>query len=237
MLRKIVRIDERKCDGCGECATACAEGAIEIIGGKARLASEDYCDGLGACLGECPQGAITIEEREAPPFDEAAARKHQHARSAQEATVCGCPGSAARELRPRTAAAAGASQSSTPSELTHWPVQLRLVAPNAPYFKDAHLLLVADCVPFAMADFHPRFLRGKTVVVGCPKLDNSSFYVEKLAEILKRSSVKSLTVVHMEVPCCFGLSHIAEEAMSAAGKKVPLRDVTIGIQGEVKSER
>jgi ferredoxin len=236
-MRKIVRIDEEKCNGCGECATACAEGAIEIIGGKARLASEDYCDGLGACLGECPQGAITIEEREAPPFDEAAARKHLHAPEAEKPILSGCPGSAARELRPRTAAPAGASQSSTPSELTHWPVQLKLVAPNAPYFKEAHLLLAADCVPFAMADFHPRFLRGKTVVVGCPKLDNSSFYVEKLAEIIKHSSLKSLTVVHMEVPCCFGLSHIAEEAMSAAGRKVPLRDVTIGIQGEVKSER
>jgi len=237
MIRRIVRIDEEKCDGCGLCVPACAEGAIQLIDGKARLVSDVYCDGLGACLGECPQGAITIEERDANPFDEAAAREHVAALEDSTPEVpCGCPGSMVMELEGEPAfgdADAGAE----PSALRNWPVQLKLVPPNAPYFQGADLLLVADCVPFAVAGFHARFLRGRPVVVGCPKLDDAAFYSEKLAELLRQSEVNSITVVHMEVPCCSGLTRIAEGALAASGKSVEARDVTISIQGEILRER
>lgn len=234
MLRNIITIDEQKCDGCGLCAQACAEGAIEIIDGKARLVSESYCDGLGVCLGECPRGAITMEQREAGAFD-AAAVQRRLAGGADPAAVAagGCPGSAARQIRPRPAKAPPAAEASSPSELTHWPVQLKLVPPGAAYLQGADLLVVADCVPFAMADFHGRLLRGKCLLVGCPKLDDAAFYVRKLAEILKGSSVKGLTVAHMEVPCCFGLREIVQRAAAEAGKDIPLTVVKIGINGEV----
>ncbi len=229
--RNIIHIDEEKCTGCGLCAEACVEGAIEIIDGKARLVSESYCDGLGACIGECPEGAITIETREAEPFDEEAAKRHQ----AQQARAGhACPGAAAQTI----ARSSDARDEAEPaeSELTHWPVQLKLVAPGAPYFDDADLLLTGDCVPFAMGDFHRRFLRGRPVVVGCPKLDDAEYYVEKMTEILAASTVKSLTVVHMEVPCCFGLRYIAERAAAACGKSIPIRDVTVAIDGSIKEE-
>jgi ferredoxin len=233
-LRKIVKIDEEKCTGCGLCVTACAEGAIQIIDGKARLVSEIYCDGLGACLGECPEDAITIEERYAREFDEEATEAHlQELRAKEKELPCGCPGTLAREIKRQQAASDQVPAGETPSELTNWPVQLKLVSPAAPYFQNAALLLVADCVPFALADFHARFLRGKPVVVGCPKLDDAGYYIEKLTEILKCSSVNSLTVVHMEVPCCSGLSYIAARAIEASGKDIPLSDLTITIQGEV----
>lgn len=234
--RKIITIDEEKCNGCGQCVDACAEGAIQLVDGKARLVSETYCDGLGACIGECPQGAITIEEREAAPFDEKAAKEHMEQRAQQEKMACGCPGSMAQSIeRPTTGASCDASKAMS-SELTNWPVQLKLAPPGAPYFEDADLLLVADCVPFALADFHPRLLRGKPVVIGCPKLDDPEYYVGKLAEILRASSIRSLTVVHMEVPCCSALVRIAEAAVEASGKEVPLRDMTIGIRGEVMAD-
>ena len=240
MRRKIVRIDEEKCAGCGQCVTACVEGAIELVDGKARLVSESYCDGLGACLGECPEGAITIEERDAPPFDEEATKKHMSAAAAHAArphagTGHACPGSMAMVIE-RPHAGGEESAADIHSKLGQWPVQLTLVPPDAPYFRDADLLLVADCVPFAFADFHRKFLSGNAVVVGCPKLDDADFYTEKLAEILKRSSVRSLTAIHMEVPCCFGLRRIAEEALSASGKDILLRDVTVGIRGDVVSD-
>ncbi|NQT21109.1 MAG: 4Fe-4S binding protein [Planctomycetes bacterium] len=234
MIRKIVNIDEDKCDGCGLCVPSCAEGAIQIIDGKARLVSDVYCDGLGACLGDCPNDAITIEEREAPSFDEAAAQEHvkRHQAENEHELPCGCPGSAAGTIERKQAPAA---QPAAPaqSQLSHWPVQLKLVPPTAPYFQEADLLLVADCVPFALADFHTQFLRGKPIVIGCPKLDDASFYVEKLAGILRESSVKSLTVVHMEVPCCHGLTRIAGAAIDASGAAIPFTDVTISISGEV----
>jgi ferredoxin len=233
-LRKIVKIDEEKCTGCGLCVTACAEGAIQVIDGKARLVSEIYCDGLGACLGECPEDAITIEERYAREFDEEATEAHLKEMQAKEKELpCGCPGTLAREVKRQQTESDQVPASEIPSELTNWPVQLRLVSPEAPYFQNADLLLVADCVPFALADFHTRFLRGRPVVVGCPKLDDAGYYIEKLTEILKRSSVNSLTVVHMEVPCCSGLSYIAARAIEASGKDIPLSDLTITIQGEV----
>jgi ferredoxin len=236
-LRKIVEIDEEKCTGCGLCVTACAEGAIQIIDGKARLVSEIYCDGLGACLGECPDGAITIDEREAEEFDEVATEAHlKRMKGEEKALPCGCPGSMAREIRRETTAADHVPPGAAQSELTNWPVQLRLVSPFAPYFQDSDLLLVADCVPFALADFHARFLRGRPVVVGCPKLDDAGYYIEKLTEILRHSSVNSLTVVHMEVPCCSGLTYIASKAIESSGKDIPVNDVTISIQGEVMAD-
>ena len=204
--RKIVEIDEVKCNGCGLCVPACAEGAIQIRGGKARLVADVYCDGLGACLGECPQGAIRVIEREAVDFDEEAAKRHV-------ATLRAAP--------------------AEPSALGNWPIQLRLVPPGAPFLRGADLLLVADCVPFALADFHRRFLAGQPVVIGCPKLDDGQQYVEKLAAILTAAGVKSLTVLHMEVPCCTGLVRIAQAAKQAAGSDVPLRDITVSIRGQV----
>ncbi|NOZ23436.1 MAG: 4Fe-4S ferredoxin [Planctomycetes bacterium] len=235
--RKIVHIDEEKCDGCGQCVDACAEGAIQIVDGKARLVSDTYCDGLGDCLGECPQGAITVEEREAEPFDEEAAKEHVQRLTQKESKLpCGCPGSSVKEIVRPTPPDAQTPCEMVSSELTNWPVQLTLVPPDAPYFKGADLLVVADCVPFAFAGFHERFLRGKPVVVGCPKLDDPESHAEKLTEILKCSSIKTLTVVHMEVPCCSGLTRIAEAALEASGGGIPFHDVTIGIRGEVLKE-
>jgi len=231
-LRKIVRIDEEKCTGCGLCVPSCAEGAIQIIDGKARLVSEIYCDGLGACLGKCPEEAITIEEREAEEFDEEATEVYLNQMKEKDIPR-GCPGSMAMRLSRQSDAAEHVSSDAAPSELANWPVQLKLVSPGAPYFEGADLLLAADCVPFAMGDFHTRFIRGRTLVVGCPKLDNVDYYIEKLTEILKQSSINSLTVVHMEVPCCSGLGYIASKAVAASGKDIPVDDITITIQGEV----
>lgn len=259
MKRLIIKIDEEKCNGCGLCVPNCAEGAIQIVGGKARLVQERFCDGLGACLGHCPQGALTLEEREADDFDEAAVEEHLHRAAAPvslpvageaggTALPCGCPGSTARTIARRPAPATpsaaggaaepkaaelGAAAGRMPSELGQWPVQLALVSPTASYFKGAGLLVAADCVPFAYAGFHQDFLRGRAVVIGCPKLDDSGYYVEKLSELIRRNDLRSLTVVHMEVPCCFGLSRIVDEALARSGKSLPVDDVTIGIQGEV----
>jgi Pyruvate/2-oxoacid:ferredoxin oxidoreductase delta subunit len=244
-LRKIVRIDEAKCNGCGLCVPRCAEGAIQVAGGKARLVAEVYCDGLGACLGECPEGAITVVQREAEPFDEQAARRH--VAQAAGAAPLSCPGSAARSLDlPIVSGPAGGSASTAepvtaqtsgppeePSALSHWPVQLHLVPPHAQFLQGADLVLVADCVPFALADFHRRVLRGRPVVIGCPKLDDTQAYLAKLAAILSLARLKSLTVVHMEVPCCLGLVRVAQAAMRVAGVEVPLEEVTISIRGKV----
>ena len=240
MVRKIIEIDEEKCNGCGECVTACAEGAIAIIDGKAKLISEVYCDGLGACLGECPEGALTMTEREAVPFDEAAVEEHLKRSEARSQTPHACPGSAARHFsRPAPAQETNAAGPASPvdSQLGNWPVQLALLNPGAPYLKGADLLLAADCVPFALPDFHSRFLSGRTLAIGCPKLDDPSLYVDKLAQILGTVEVKSLTVVHMEVPCCSGLTRIASAALASAGREVPTSDVTVSIQGEVIDEQ
>ncbi len=235
-LRKIIKIDEEKCTGCGECVIACAEGAIQIVDGKARLVSETYCDGLGACLGECPEGAISIEEREAEEFDEEATEAYIKQLEEEKSLPQTCPGAAAMQIERQATPTAAVPSEATPSELTNWPVQLMLVSPNAPYFQDSDLLLVADCVPFALADLHTKFLRGRPLVIGCPKLDDASYYVEKMTEILKQSSVNSLTVVQMEVPCCSGLNYIASKAVATSGKDIPVNDVTISVQGEVMAD-
>ena len=243
--RKIVEIDEEKCNGCGLCVPSCAEGAIRIIDGKAKLVSDVYCDGLGACLGTCPEDAIRIVERDAEPFDEEEARRYVESiesPAAGAATSPGCPGVAVRDLRMAVrppgnqppAASAEDDQADAPSSaLGNWPIQLHLVPPNAPFLQNSDLLLVADCVPFACADFHRRFLQGRPVVIGCPKLDDARFYVDKLAAILTQSSINRVTVLHMEVPCCTGLARIAKAAIAQSGRSVPLEDVTISIQGKV----
>ena len=232
-LRNIVRIDEAKCTGCGLCATACAEGAIKIINGKARLVSESYCDGLGACLGHCPEGAITIEQREAADFDEQAVKTHLgHQSKPHVEPLFVCPGMAMQQLT-RGEPSGQDDPAEIPSHLGQWPVQLTLVSPTAPYFAESDLLLVADCVPFAMGDFHRRFLEGRSVAVGCPKLDDVRFYVEKFAQILHANNLHSLTVVHMEVPCCSGLTHVAREAIALGGKPLSFQDVTISLRGDV----
>ncbi|TET12971.1 MAG: 4Fe-4S ferredoxin [Dehalococcoidia bacterium] len=254
VLRKIVKIDEEKCDGCGVCVPACAEGALQIVDGKAKLVSEIYCDGLGACLGECPQGAITIEEREANEFDEEAVEHHLHQQERiEEELPCGCPSAtvtqfekekvpfgcpSARVTRFDTVEGTGVAPvdaASQRSMLSHWPVQLTLVPPRAPFLQGADLVLAADCVPFAYAGFHRDFLRDHALLVACPKLDDFQAHLSKLTEILRQSQVKSLTVVHMEVPCCSGLVHMAREAIRASGKEVPFREVTIGIRGDLMS--
>ena len=238
-VRKIVRIDEEKCNGCGQCIVNCPEGALEIVDGKARVVKESYCDGLGACMGTCPLDAIIIEEREAEAFDEAAVKRHMAEAEQERETLptleCGCPGSAVRQME--CASGSGSAGAGSPSQLAHWPVQLTLVPPNAPFFKNADLLLVADCVPFAMADFHARFLRGRAVAVGCPKLDDPEAYVRKLGEILKQSSPRSLTIIHMEVPCCTGLCRIAKMAMEASRRDIPVREITVSVDGRVVADR
>ena len=236
-LRKIVKIDEEKCNGCGVCVPACVEGALQIVDGKAKLISETYCDGLGACLGECPQGAITIEEREAKEFDEESTQLHmEQMKHTTDELPCGCSSATVTQFEPpeatRITPSAGAYQ---PSTLQHWPVQLTLVPPTAPFLQGADLVLAADCVPFAYAGFHQDFLRNHSLLVACPKLDDYQAHLNKLTEILSQSSVKSLTIVHMEVPCCFGIVHMARQAIQLSGKDIPLKEITIGIKGDVKS--
>lgn len=238
--RKIVRIDEQKCTGCGLCVPNCAEGALQIINGKARLITEKFCDGLGACLGHCPEDAITIIEREAEEFDEKAVEVHLHRQKQTPPQLeprlapvsGGCPSSKPMQFHPPQAKPESVSFPRTVSQLSQWPVQLRLVPINAPYFQNADLLITADCVPFAYADFHQDFMKGKVVVVGCPKLDDIQYYEEKMTEILKANSIRSVTVTYMEVPCCFGLVKAAEDALAASGRYVPLKKIKISIRGE-----
>jgi ferredoxin len=240
-MRKIIKIDETKCDGCGQCVSACAEGAIAMVNGKAKLIHETYCDGLGTCIGDCPQGAITMESRESPPFTEDTMTKHlqktsnaihRHAASAEGGFVC--PGTMSRRLREEKAdAAAEASNMPVESHLAHWPVQLKLIPPNAPFLKNADILLSGDCVPFAAGDFHRKFLKGRSLLIGCPKLDDAKYYIEKLGQILKTAQPKSLTVVHMEVPCCFGLRHIAEAAIAMSSVNLTVKDITVSLDGEI----
>ena len=233
-VRKIVKIDEEKCDGCGNCVLACAEGALQIISGKAKLISENYCDGLGACLGECPQGAIIIEEREAEGFDEEAVKQHlEEKETTEERLPCGCSSTTVHQFEKQ-----GSGEVATgyqPSMLRHWPVQLTLVPPSAPFLQGADLVLAADCVPFAHAGFHQDFLRNHSLLVACPKLDDFEAHLHKLTSILRDAEVKSLTVVHMEVPCCSGLVHMAKQAIRLSGKDIPLEEVTVGIRGDLKA--
>jgi len=236
-VRQIIRINEEKCDGCGLCATSCAEGAIAIIDGKARLISETYCDGLGACLGECPRGAITMEEREAAAFDEEAvmqakAAAHEH----EEPLPCGCPGSHVQTIGPCECAEDPAADApeAAPSRLRNWPVQLRLVPITAPYLRNADLVIAADCVPFAFASFHDRFLPGRVLLVGCPKLDDAAYYRAKLADMFRQNGIRSVEVVHMEVPCCSGLVRLVLGAIGDGNVQVPVTLTRIGIDGEIQ---
>jgi Pyruvate/2-oxoacid:ferredoxin oxidoreductase delta subunit len=238
--RKIVKIDEDRCNGCGLCIPNCAEGAIQVIDGKAKLLSEKFCDGLGACLGHCPQDAITVIEREAEDFDEKAVEVHLHKKEMVTPEpvplFVGCPSSRAMHFAvPETGKEKEPAIQST-SMLSQWPVQLKLVPVNAPYFQNADLLVAADCVPFAYPDFHRDFIKGRVVVVGCPKLDDIQYYKDKLTEIFKTHSIKSVTVPYMEVPCCFGLVKATEDAIAASGKKVPFKKVKIGVRGDIKPE-
>jgi NAD-dependent dihydropyrimidine dehydrogenase PreA subunit len=234
-LRKIVRIDEEKCNGCGVCVPACVEGALQIIDGKAKLISEKYCDGLGACLGECPQGAITIEERAAEEFDEEAVELHlEEKEPTMEELPCGCSSAMVTQLERQEATGVVPKEAiDQQSMLGHWPVQLTLVPPKAPFLQGVDLVLAADCVPFAYASFHQDFLRNHSLLVACPKLDDFQAHLKKLTDILSHSQVKSLTAVHMEVPCCFGLVHMAKQAILASGKDIPFEEVTIGVGGDL----
>jgi len=240
--RKIIEIDEERCDGCGQCVPSCAEGAIQIIDGKARLVAEKYCDGLGACLGECPQGALSVVEREAEGFDEEAVEKHLQSKDSvappADATLpCGCPSAQLQTffptLQPDSSVCSGAGGRS--SALSHWPVQIRLVPANAPFLKGADLLVAADCAPVAYPHFHTDFLKGKVVLVGCPKFDDVQGYVMKFVDIFRQADIRSVTVLVMEVPCCQGLPAIVERAMKMAGKKVTTEKVVISPRGQVLS--
>ena len=225
--RQIIRIDEEKCNGCGRCIVACAEGALEIVDGVAKLVGEVYCDGLGACLGDCPEGALTLEERDADPFDERAVDERLARRAGEPTPPCGCPGSATRAVSPRPEpAAASVPIGSQVSRLSHWPVQLALVPPGAPFLRHADLLICADCVPFAVPTLHAEYLAGRAVLVGCPKLDDVASYRSRLEAIFAEAQPASITVLRMEVPCCGGLSHIVTEARDAAVPDCPL-DVRI----------
>ncbi|HOO44730.1 MAG TPA: 4Fe-4S binding protein, partial [Deltaproteobacteria bacterium] len=210
-MRKIIRIDEEKCDGCGQCILACAEGALALVDGKARLVGEVYCDGIGACIGQCPQGALTVVERQADEFDEEAVKKHLrtaahggvHSGSEQEDTLaCGCPSSVMTTLNRKQPAASNNRDHEAVSELGHWPVKLQLLGPDAAFLKGADLVLLADCAAAAHPDLHSQVLRDHAVAMGCPKLDNLEAHIIRLSEILERAVPRSLTVVHMEVPCC-----------------------------------
>lgn len=244
MKRNIIKIDEDKCNGCGECVVDCAEGALQIIDGKARLVKESLCDGLGACIGHCPTGALTIEERVADSFDEKEVEKHlsalqgkipqAHAHHHQH-PPSGCPGQMAKQWDAPSKATFASTPTSAPvSALRQWPIELKLVNPSAPCFKNAHLLIAADCVAFSFGNFHQRFLEGKSLVIFCPKLDQSTQeYIDKLSLIFMYNDIQSLTVVHMEVPCCSGTTHIVQEALKRSGKQIIIKDYTISLQGEI----
>ncbi|MBI4706590.1 MAG: 4Fe-4S binding protein [Candidatus Omnitrophica bacterium] len=271
--RKIISIDENKCNGCGQCVPNCPEGALQVIDKKARLVSDLFCDGLGACIGHCPQGAITVEEREAGPYDEKKVMENivRHGKNTIKAHLihleehneqkylklaidflkakdipnpldsdsahetgkpCGCQGSKMVDFRKEKVEAKKIASGGLPSQLGQWPVQIRLVSALAPYFENVDLLIAADCVPFAYADFHEQLLKGKILLVGCPKLDDLELYREKINQIIANNSIRSVTYAHMEVPCCFGLIDVVKNAILASGKEIPFNEVNISIKGE-----
>jgi NAD-dependent dihydropyrimidine dehydrogenase PreA subunit len=252
-VREVIEIDEKLCDGCGDCVTACAEGAIAIIDGKARLISDVYCDGLGACLGHCPQGALKVIQREAEAFDDKAVESHLARQRAEKRGAGappqlsvvsqpammgsgGCPGSRSQMHQP-VAPSPMADCDGPSSQLRHWPIQLHLVPPTAPFFQNQDVLLAADCVAFAVGDFHQRFLAGTSLAIACPKLDsNQEIYLQKLVAMIDEAEIRSLKVMVMEVPCCGGLVRLAEEAVRRAGRDLPVECIVVGTQGHVLGE-
>lgn len=232
MLRKIIKIDENLCNGCGACASACHEGAIEMIDGKARLTREDYCDGLGDCLPACPTGAITFEMREAPEYNEEAVRQAKMKKFAAK-LPCGCPGTASKKIeREECGLPTQNSGAVAVSRLSQWPVQIKLVPVNAPYFENANLLIAADCTAYAYGNFHGEFIRNRITLIGCPKLDEGD-YAEKLTRIIANNNIKSVTVVRMEVPCCGGIENAVKRALMQSGKFIPWSVVTISTDGKI----
>ena len=229
MIRKIIKIDEEKCNGCGACAAACHEGAIDMIDGKAKLVRENYCDGLGDCLPACPVDAISFEEREAPAYDEEAVKQAQLKKSA-DTLPCGCPGTQSKALKRETISAE--STQSIHSQLMQWPCQIKLVPVNAPYFDDANLLIAADCTAYAYGNFHNEFIKGHITIVGCPKLDEGD-YADKLTQIIANNNIKSVKIVRMEVPCCGGIENAAKRAIQNSGKFIPWQVVTISTDGKI----
>jgi NAD-dependent dihydropyrimidine dehydrogenase PreA subunit len=228
--RDIIRIDEERCTGCGKCVLACAEGAIAIIDGKAKVVNEVFCDGLGACIGECPEGALTIEQREAPAFDEQKAKEHMAHKTVAEVPLMACPGSGPMRILAPMPDQGGARPV---PQLSNWPVQIRLAHPDAPYFRNAKLLLAADCSAFAYAAMHSDFIKGRVTVIACPKLDDNEPQIDKLAEIFARNDIQDVKVVRMEVPCCGGLVPLARRAMQRAGKSIPLEEVVLATDGTI----
>lgn len=228
MIRKIIKIDEEKCNGCGACAAACHEGAIEMINGKAKLTREDYCDGLGDCLPSCPTNAISFEEREAPAYDEMAVKKAQMQKQGMT-LPCGCPGTQSKAINREESTS---FSTLAVSQLRQWPVQIKLVPVNAPYFDGANLLIAADCTAYAYGNFHNEFIRNHITLIGCPKLDDGD-YSEKLTQIIMHNNIKSVTIVRMEVPCCGGIEHAAKEAIKNSEKFLPWRVVTISTDGKI----
>jgi NAD-dependent dihydropyrimidine dehydrogenase PreA subunit len=243
--RKIIQIDEELCDGCGNCVPSCAEGSLQIIDGKAKVIADNLCDGLGACLGECPQGALQIVEREADEFDEEAVEAHLAQQAQKEAAQapaqipCGCPSTQIKTFQP----IGGCEQANAPratggsSALTHWPVQVHLVPPTAPFLKGADLLVAADCTPFAYPDFHQVLLKDRVLMIGCPKLDDAQAYIDKFTAIFSQAGVRSITTVMMEVPCCSGLSVIIRQALENAKANIPLEEVIISTRGSLLEDR
>lgn len=228
MIRRIIKINESKCNGCGACASACHEGAIQMVNGVAVLTREDYCDGLGDCLPACPTGAISFEEREAPAYDEKAVLEAKRQKTAGK-LPCGCPGTAAREIK---RAAAPVSGVKAVSRLSQWPCQIKLVPVNAPYFENASLLIAADCTAFAYGNFHDDFIKNHITLIGCPKLDQGD-YAEKLTRIIAENNIRSIKTVRMEVPCCGGLENAVKRAIAASGKRIPLQVITISTDGKI----
>jgi ferredoxin len=244
--RKIIEIDEELCDGCGQCIMSCAEGALEIVDGKAKVISDEFCDGLGACLSECPMGALKIIEREAPEFDEEAVEKHlaetkKTAPEKQEQTLpCGCPSSHIQQFAPSKAVKTEElflSPETSVSGLSHWPVKIRLVPPNAPFLNNADLLVVADCVPAAHPSFHRDLLKEKAMLMGCPKFDDVQEYIDKFTRIFRHSDIRSITAVMMEVPCCAGIPMIVKKAMEAAKVDIPMQEIVISTRGKAMAQR
>ena len=237
MIRRIIQIDQEKCNGCGACAEACHEGAIAMADGKAKLMRDDYCDGLGDCLPTCPTGAITFVEREAAAYDEQAVVENKQRKMRKEGMTlpCGCPGSQSRQIQHAEGGSTEMPRIEQTSRLSQWPVQIKLVPVNAPYFDGARLLIAADCTAYTYAAFHERFIKGHITLVGCPKLDGVD-YSEKLTEIIRENNIKSVTVVRMEVPCCGGLEMAAKTALQQSGKFIPWQVVTVTVDGRLKED-